>query len=418
MRNRKLRNLLPETRVARLLAVGTLIDSVGFGLYVTGSVVFFTRSVGLSAGQVGIGLSVAGVTGLLAAVPLGHLADRKGPREVAIGLALAQTALMACYALVHSFPGFLVVASLFSAAERGSQAVRAALLAGVVDSASRVKVQAYLRSVFNVGISAGTLAASTALQADSRSLYLALIFGNSLSFLLLASTTAMLPRTTTAPKTAAKRGPGVLSDWPYLSLGILNGLLGVNSTVLMVGIPVWISLHTGAPRALISLLFFANTVLTVLLQVRVSRGSEDVATAARALAISGVATGAACLLLAPAAWLTPVWATAVLIAATLALTYGELLSSAGGWGISFGLARADAQGSYQGGFTVGFAGRDIIGPFLVVSVAVGHGTLGWSELCVLFLALGATVPVTTRWALRRAAQVPAEALPEGPATKL
>jgi MFS family permease len=64
-----------------LLLVG-LVDATGTGLYLAGSALFFTQIIGLSAAQVGLGLSVAGVLGILSPIPFGKLADRWGPRAV------------------------------------------------------------------------------------------------------------------------------------------------------------------------------------------------------------------------------------------------------------------------------------------------------------------------------------------------
>src|SRR5262249_58689599 len=71
--------LVPGQRVGRWLALAALIDSTGTGLFMTGSAIYFTRVVGLSAAQVGLGLSVAGLVGLLGSVPIGVLGDRFGP---------------------------------------------------------------------------------------------------------------------------------------------------------------------------------------------------------------------------------------------------------------------------------------------------------------------------------------------------
>ena len=45
----------------------------------TGSAVFFTQIVGLSAAQVGLGLTIAGCRELHTAWPAGKLVDRFGP---------------------------------------------------------------------------------------------------------------------------------------------------------------------------------------------------------------------------------------------------------------------------------------------------------------------------------------------------
>jgi MFS family permease len=395
--------LLPTTRAERILAGGALVDSLGTGLYTTAGVVFFTRVVGLSAAQVGIGMAIAGVAGLLAAVPLGHLADRWGARDVAIALALAQAMLMAAFAAVQSFPGFLVVVTLFCAAERGTWTARSAMVAGLLPGRSRVRAQAYMRSVFNLGVSIGALLAGVALHSDSRASYTALILGNAASFAVYAAFAGLLPRVPPVREVAGAKTKSlpVLRDWPYISLGLLNGFLSIHATVLLIGLPLWLIGHTAVPRVVLSWLFLLNTGMAVLLQVRASKGAGTVRGASRALAASAAATGAACLLFAPAPLISAWPAAGLLILGTIALTVGELLQSAGSWGLSFGLTQGDAHGSYQGAFSLGDSLKDTLGPIVVVSLAISLGPAGWMALCGLFVAAGLLVAPMTRRAQRR-----------------
>src|SRR5262245_35274768 len=99
--------LLPPAGPLRRYAFVSLVDAVGTGLFLTGSTLFFTRVVGLSAGQVGLGLSLAGLAALVGAVPLGTLGDRFGHRRVWVILTVIEGALFALYPLIHSYPGFL-----------------------------------------------------------------------------------------------------------------------------------------------------------------------------------------------------------------------------------------------------------------------------------------------------------------------
>lgn len=102
-------NVVPPAGLTRALAVQAMVYAVGSGLFHAGSAVFFTRALGLSAAQVGLGLSIAAGVSLLGTVPLGGLTDRFGPQRVwVVGLVL-DAALFASYPFVGGFASFLAV---------------------------------------------------------------------------------------------------------------------------------------------------------------------------------------------------------------------------------------------------------------------------------------------------------------------
>ena len=76
----------------------------------TGSAVFFTQIVGLSAAQVGLGLTCAGVAAFLAAVPMGKLVDRFGPKKMWALSATGQAAMFCLWPFIEGFPGYLGMA--------------------------------------------------------------------------------------------------------------------------------------------------------------------------------------------------------------------------------------------------------------------------------------------------------------------
>src|SRR3954452_19822368 len=84
----------------RRMAVGALVTSVGNGAWYTSWAVFLTRSVGLSPAAVGLGMTLAGACGILLATPIGHLADRLGPREVFGALQVVRAAGCVAYLAV------------------------------------------------------------------------------------------------------------------------------------------------------------------------------------------------------------------------------------------------------------------------------------------------------------------------------
>jgi MFS family permease len=76
---------------------------------------------------------------------------------------------------------------------------------------------------------------------------------------------------------------------------------------------------------------------------------------------------------------------------------GELLQSAGGWAVSFGLAPEDRQGQYQGLFSTGFAASAMFAPAVLTGLCVTWGWPGWLVVGALFAAAGAAcVPVVRR----------------------
>ena len=117
----------------------------------------------------------------------------------------------------------------------------------------------------------------------------------------------------------------------------------------------------------------------------------------------------ACLVYAAAAGL-PAWGSvAVVVAAALAHAFAEVLSQAGGWGLSFELADPVRVGTYQGVFSMGYSLGAMCAPLVVTSTALEHGLPGWAGLGAIFLASGLGTWAVARAAARRADAVTASA---------
>lgn len=397
------RLLHPDPTVRRL-AVVTLVNTVGNGLFVTLSALYFTRVLGLGTAQVGLGLTAAGLCGVLVGVPAGRAADRWGTKPVLVALVVAEAAGTACYPFVGGFTAFVLLACVVTAADRGSATVRNALYAEVLPAAGRVAGRAYLRVVTNVGIGVGTALAALALQADTRSAYTAAILADVLSFAVVAALYAVLPVPGRDPRSArtraARRAGSALRNRPFLAVTALSGVLGLQFAVIEIGVPIWIVQHTGAPRVLAALLLIVNTVLVVALQVRATRGTGEPAAAARVFRNGGLLVALSCVAFGLAHGLPAPAAVLVLVAAAALQALGEVLGQAASWALAYDLAADDAHGEYQGVFNTGLSGAMMLGPVLVTTAVIGNGLLGWLCLGVLFAAASAAMPPVVTRALR------------------
>jgi MFS family permease len=376
----------------------TLVNTFGNGLLLTIVVLYFTHVVGLSGGQVGLGLTIGGLLGLLVGVPLGHVADRVGPREVLLVVMGAQAFAAVSYVFVESFGAFVAAATAVVTLNQGASAVKQGLIAQVLPAEDRVAGRALLRAVTNVGFAVGSALAGLVIAVDAPDAYRAAIVADALSFAVGAVLLLKLPHVPPQPA-ATDDGPRfiVLRDRPYLVVTGLVAVMTLHFSVLDVALPLWVQEHTAAPRAIVAVVLVTNCVLVALLSVRLARGSDTVAGAAKAGARAGVILAASCVVFTLASGPGAVVAAIVLLAAGVVEVFGEMVQAASGWGLGYGLAPEHAQGQYQGAASTGFALALTIGPVLMAAV-VSAGTLGWLGLGAVFLLAGfATIPVAA-WA--------------------
>ncbi|MFE3492905.1 MFS transporter [Streptomyces sp. NPDC059175] len=392
--------ILPPAGPARVLASAQLVNSLGDGAYYVTSALYFTSVVGLAPERVGLGLTLAWAVGSGLGVPLGRLADRRGPRGAAVLFALATSGAVASFLVIRSFWPFLLAVCVYATAQSGLAAARQALLAGLVEPGGRTAVLAHLQSTLNAGLAVGAGIGGLALYSGTRSGYLAVFALDAVSFLVCALVLARLPG---VQPVVVERGSAlaVLGDRPYALITLLNAVLLLRMPLLSLGIPLWVGERTEAPDWVVSALFVLNTVAVAAFQVRTARGVTSLGTAVGAVRRSGWTLLASCAVFALSAAGVPVWAAVVvLVAGAVVQVAGEMLHSAGSWQIGFGLAPDGRIGEYQGFYGTGVTVARTAGPLLLTALLVTWGVPGWLVLGGLFVGASYAMGPAVRWAGR------------------
>ena len=383
-----------------------LVNAVGEGAFLVTFALYFTRSVGLPATRFGLGMSLAWAAGLLAGVPLGHLADRIGPRRAAVLLATGTATSVAVLPFVRGYPAFLAAVCAYAICQTGLVAARQALLTRLVAPADRTPVRARLQSRFNGGLALGSVIGALALAVDSRAAYLSVLALTAVTFGIAALMLSRLPAgQAPAPEPGAGRSPAVLRDRPYVVLALLNAVMLLYMPLLSLVLPLWIARATGAPIWMAAAVLAINTVGVMLFQVRVARRVTDVASAARTVRVAGLVMFASWAVFATTAGTAAPWLIcATLVVAAMLQVLAEMLQSAGSWEISFGLAPAGRHGLYQALYHSGIPLARILGPGALTGLILGTQAAGWLVLGALIAGAGlATVPAT-RWAAHHRVQ--------------
>lgn len=370
----------PDIRRWVVIAV---VDALGTGLALPIVVLYFTQQVGLPTEQVGLGIGAASALGM-AAIPLtGMLADRIGPKKVVVAAFLIACLGSASYLVVDNLA--YLVAALFVAqfADGPGRAAKMTFVAQLAHGATRTGLLALNHTIRNIGFGLGGLLAAGALLVDERVGLRVPIVINAVSFLvagLLAVTIRGRDDISPRQRPARKGYDGVLKDWRYLMFATLNGLIHLHASAFTIALPIWVAEHTSAPEAVVGMLFALNTVLVVLLQMRVSSGVTGPGHVGPVYRRAAAAMLFAALIYTAASHGGSQWAVVALVIGVVAHTVAELYGTAGELAVSVGLADDERLARYLSVYTLADAAQRAVGPVVVTILMARATELSWGIL--------------------------------------
>jgi hypothetical protein len=387
---------IPGQRIGRQFVAISLFGAFGSGMYYTCSALYFTTKVGLTASQVGAGLSIAAAAGLLGTLPVGALAGRLRAGRAYIWLQILRGLVFTGFCLITSFPEFVLACVFAGLTEASLPPLQQSVVGAAVPAAERVDTLAKIRASRNVGFGLGALAATVAICQGSRSAFVLLVAGNAASYFGIAAGLARagVGRIAVAVGQPRRIAWRFVPDGRYVLTSLLCGILSVHMTLLVTAMPLWFVRRTAMPRVLVGILVAVNTVLAALLQARAARLSSSVPGAVRSALRSGVALagfGIACQLAQKPAT-TPV-AVALALTAVVLLTFAGLWQSASGWLLSYELADPDHRIAYLSTFQLGQSLQASVAPWIITSI-IFSARYGWLFFGGAAVTAGALVRFT------------------------
>ena len=398
-----IRYLRPPSPLAGRLSVQSLLFALGEGTFMAGSAVFFTQVVGLSAAQVGLGLTLAGLAAFVAAYPMGLLVDRIGPKRSWAISAVGQASMFAVWPFIDSFAGYVAMAVVMDVIGSLGGAAHGAYTIDVLPPGERVKSRAYMYSALNVGFTLGSLVGGIALAFESLTLLAMVPWFTAAVFCVNALAITRHPKASHDLKTTEERkervpGPGPMKNVGWLVTTFFVGVMWTNQVILNLVIPLWLVEKTDAPWVVLAFLFGTNTVMCIFLPMAAARSVKDTRTALRAVRISTVFFIVSCVITLSTHHSIGATTIALFFLGHVTLTGAELYLSAASWTFEAELMDPRRRGQYQGAAELsGTLGR-VWAPAAFTFLAMNWGATGWMIIGGIIALAGVGLHPATRMA--------------------
>lgn len=397
---------LPDLAGKGRFVTANLIDSLGNGLVMAFTVVFFVKTTELSLVAVGTALTVGHLLALPVPPFIGPLLDRYGPRVVVAA---------GNWVSVVGFIGFLFSHATWQivlwqfVVQVGSTAFwmgGSPLVVLVARGTERARWFGFVRALRNVGIGFGGAASALALSIGTVAGLRAVMVINVVTFAVAgwlvitlrdadpgsatdtgyAGSNPSEPGQPVVEPTGASSGGyrTVLRDTRYLRLVAANLSFAVSSTVITVLLAFYSSAHLAVGSWVVGALVVLNTAMVALLQTLASRWIET---------RSPVTVLVLALLFNAAAFVTfgmllvlPGWAViAGLLIAMVLYTTAEILSSPPTSELSVVMAPERLRGRYLGVYQLSWSVGGAVAPALLTALLEGGAALPWVFLAVISL---------------------------------
>ncbi|MFE2722876.1 MFS transporter [Kitasatospora sp. NPDC059327] len=387
---------LPDTSGRTGLVGAHLIDSLGTGLILAFTLVYFTRATGLGVAAVGAAVTAARLLALPTAIGVGPLIDRHGARVVAVGGNVLSALAFGGYLLAQQLWQIVLVCLLAQIGHVAYWTSSTGLVVLASAEGERTRWFALVQTLRNAGLGLGGALGALLVAGGGTGGLRLLVALNAASYVLAAALLAVwrpapapvVPEAGESTPAAVEAGGYrvVLRDRRYLLLVAVNLTFVFGSMILSMLLAVYLTegLHREAWEA--GSLLVLNGVQVVLtgnvVAGRLERFRPTRVLAAASL-LNALAFGAFALLAAAPGWavLAGLYTAMVLynLAETMATPFREELSVS--------LADPGLRGRYLAVYQLSWNIGQAVAPALL-TLLLGRGA-GWPWLFLLVLSLAA-----------------------------
>jgi MFS family permease len=380
----------PRVGEHRRFVAAIVADTVGSGLFMPITLLYFLAMTDLSLVQIGTALSLSAVLTMPGAFVIGSLVDRFGPRSMMLAGNLVQAVGMVAYLWADSLLAVALWTALLNIGRQAFWGSFGNVVTAISAPGEREVWFGFLQAVRNLGYSIGGVLAGVALQIGTDLAYETVVVVNAVTFVVAFVLLLDVPDHRAAhPDDAPVEGWGVvLRDRAYLRLVVGQFGFVAGMMVLNFALPVYVAETIDLPGWVVGAIFTLNTAMVGLGQGLVVRRMTG-RVRARMMGLAQAVFVVSYALFVIAGWL-PVWlAVAVMLVGAAVYTFGELTG-----GPVFSATAAEAapdhlRGRYLGLFQLSWGIGGAVTP-VAFTWLLAHGqTTLWWVLALVAVASGA-----------------------------
>ena len=309
----------------RRFVAAIVADTVGSGLFMPLTLLYFLAMTDLSLVQIGSAMSLSALLTMPGAFVIGSLVDRFGPRRMMLAGNLIQAVGMLAYLWADSLLAVALWTALLNVGRQSFWGSFGNVVTAISAPGERELWFGFLQAVRNLGYSIGGVLAGIALQIGTDLAFQTVVVANAITFVVAFVLLIDVPDHRAAtPDDAPVEGWGtVLRDGAYLRLvlgqfGFVAGMM-----VLNFALPVYVAETIDLPGWVVGAIFTLNTAMVGLGQGLVVRRMTG-QVRSRMMGLAQVAFVVSYGMFVVAGWL-PVWlAVALMLLGAAVYTLGEL----------------------------------------------------------------------------------------------